>query len=426
MLRAAGIRADVALLRTGQYGDVAPALPGLGDFDHAIVYIPGERPLWIDPSARCAPAGYLPLLDQNRWAMLASPETRELVHTAQMDYKLNTGEQIIDLYPTEYGRGRIHVTVTCGGSCEEDLREDYASLGIKALRKKWKDYLKDQFHAQTSPRLEFSPPLDLTKPFRVTAEVPDARIGQFDEAAATISLRPEGLFQRLPGLFRGEQAEEDDGSAGRAGGSQSDERKGPLLLPEPHIRQLQYRIHLPAGFTPKALPASSLKQYGPATISQKYEMSGDDLIVATFRLDTGPGRFTAEEVEDLRQAIAELAKDENSPWEVKIGLENVAARDMAAGRVAEALAHARAELARPGTARDRADQHAHYSRLLLKAGLGEAARAEARRAVELAPHSAAAYANLARTLTLRPVGPPFPPRHGLGRRRGGLRQGLGA
>ena len=44
MLRAAGIRAEVALLRTGQYSDVAPSLPGLGDFDHAIVYVPGERP----------------------------------------------------------------------------------------------------------------------------------------------------------------------------------------------------------------------------------------------------------------------------------------------------------------------------------------------------------------------------------------------
>ena len=266
-----------------------------------------------------------------------------------MDYKINTSEQVFELFPLEYGRGRIRVTVTCGGSCEEDLREDYASLGIKALRKHWKDLLKDQFHAQASPRLEFSSPLDLAKPFRVTAEVPDARIGQFDEAAATITLQPDGLFQRLPGLFRGVEPDDDDSSAAMPADSPAGERKGPLLLPEPHIRQLQYRINLPAGFTPKALPESSLKQHGPATISQKYEMAGEDLIVATFRLDTGPGRFTAEEVEDLRQTIAELSKDENSPWEVKIGLENIAARDMEAGRAAEALARARKELARrPG------------------------------------------------------------------------------
>ena len=42
MLRAAGIKAHVALLRTGRYDDIAPNLPGLGDFDHAIVFVPGE------------------------------------------------------------------------------------------------------------------------------------------------------------------------------------------------------------------------------------------------------------------------------------------------------------------------------------------------------------------------------------------------
>ena len=145
--------------------------------------------------------------------MLAGPETRELIRTQRMDYKTNTGEQVFELYPMEYGKGRIRVTVACGGSCEEDLREDYATLGIKALRKRWKDYLKDQFHTQASPRLEYSPPLDLAKPFHVAAEVSDARIGQFDEAAATITLQPDGLFQRLPDLFRGVESEDDDRTA---------------------------------------------------------------------------------------------------------------------------------------------------------------------------------------------------------------------
>jgi len=406
MLRVAGIRAQVALLRSGRYDDVEPSLPGLGDFDHAIVYIPGDRPMWIDPSARCAPTGYLPLLDQDRWAMLAGPETRELIRTQRMDYQANTGEQVFDLFPLEYGKGRVHVTVTCGGTCEEELREDYASLGIKGLRKHWKEFFKDQFHVQTAPRLEFSSPLDLAKPFRVTAEAPDARIGQFDESTATIVLQPDGLFERLPGLLRGVDSEEDSSSGSHAGGSPPGERKGPMLLPEPHIRQLQFRVHLPAGFSPKTLPASSLKRHGPATISRKFEMSGDNVVVATFRLDTGPGRFTAEEVEDLRQAIAELAKDETTPWEVRIPLVDVAANHMAAGRATEALAHARAELARYA---DRADQHSHYARLLLKAGLGDAARAEARRAVELEPHSAAAYANLARTFTYDLLGRHFRP-----------------
>jgi hypothetical protein len=412
MLRAAGIKAQVALLRTGRYDDIVPNLPGLGDFDHAIVYIPDDRPaplgkpLWIDPSARCAPAGWLPLADQDRLALLASRETKDLVHTASMDYKDNRGDQVIEMFPSESGKGRVRVIVSCDGSYAEDLREDYATLGIKALRKRWKDYLKEQFHSHSSPRLEYSPPLDLTKPFRVTAEATDARIGQFEESSATLTLQPDPLFQRLPDLFRGIVPDDDDGDSERSTASPLGERKGPLLLPEPHRRQLQYRITLPAGFTVKALPESSVKHYGPATIGQYFAMQGDNVIVATFNLDTGSGRFTADQVDDLRQAIAELAKDEETPWEVKIALENIAAAKMAAGHVAEALAHARAEIARYA---DRSDQHASYSRLLLKAGLGDAARAEAQKAVELEPRSASAYANLARTLTYDLLGRQFRP-----------------
>ena len=428
MLRAAGIKAHVALLRTGRYDDIAPNLPGRGDFVGAIVYVPDDRPapigkpMWIDPSARCAPAGWLPVVDQDRLALLASRDTQDLVHTASMDYKINVGDQVIEMFPSENGKGRVRVTVSCGGSYAEDLREDYASLGIKALRKRWKDYLKDQFRSHASPRLEYSPPLDLTKPFRVVAEATDARIGQFDESSATLTLQPDPLFQRLPDLFRGIVSDDEDADSERATASSPEERKGPLLLPEPHRRQLQYRITLPAGFTVKALPESSIKRYGPATVSQHFEMLGDNVIVATFNLDTGPGRLTAEQVDDLRQAIAELAKDEETPWEVKIPLENIAAAQMAAGHVAEALAHSRADIARYA---DRSDQHAHYSRLLLKAGLGEAARAEAETAVEPAqptsqtavgaqgspaefgPGAAAAYANLAHTLTYDLLGRQF-------------------
>ncbi len=319
MLRVAGIPAQVALLRTGRYDDIAPNLPGLGDFDHAIVYVPGgasgkgDSPvladtktgtvpatpgqtgkpdvdaMWIDPSAQCAPAGWLPLTDQNRWALLAGHGTQWLVRTATMDYKDNASEQVIELFPTDNGKGRVRLAVSFSGSCADDAREDYASLGIKALRKKWKDYFKEQFHSRTSPRLEYSPPLDLTKPFHATAEVGDARIGQFDEAAATITIQPDALFQRLPELLRGIVTEDDDADGERTTASPLDERKGPLLLPEPHRRQLKYLITLPAGYNVKALPDSSVETYGPATIGQSFAMSGDDMIVATFTLDTGPG-----------------------------------------------------------------------------------------------------------------------------------------
>ena len=42
MLRTAGVPAYLALLRSGPGEDVDPDLPGLGNFTHAIVYVPGD------------------------------------------------------------------------------------------------------------------------------------------------------------------------------------------------------------------------------------------------------------------------------------------------------------------------------------------------------------------------------------------------
>ena len=47
MLRAVGLKASVALLDSGSGLDVDAALPGMGVFDHAIVYVDGNPPLWI-------------------------------------------------------------------------------------------------------------------------------------------------------------------------------------------------------------------------------------------------------------------------------------------------------------------------------------------------------------------------------------------
>ena len=75
ILRAAGIPAYVALLNAGSRMDVPADLPGMGLFDHAIVYVPGKPALWIDATDRYARLGQLPAGDQGRLALIARPET---------------------------------------------------------------------------------------------------------------------------------------------------------------------------------------------------------------------------------------------------------------------------------------------------------------------------------------------------------------
>ncbi len=82
MLRAAGVKANLALLSVGPGRDVDAALPGINMFDHAIVYVPaddaGSKPIWIDATAEYFAVGFLPYDDEGRRALVISPETTAL------------------------------------------------------------------------------------------------------------------------------------------------------------------------------------------------------------------------------------------------------------------------------------------------------------------------------------------------------------
>src|SRR5260370_7028968 len=82
MLRNAGIPANLALLDTGPGLDISPDLPGMGVFNHAIVYVSpaGADPeLWIDATARYSQVGTLPWDDYGRRALLISPSSDSLL-----------------------------------------------------------------------------------------------------------------------------------------------------------------------------------------------------------------------------------------------------------------------------------------------------------------------------------------------------------
>ena len=83
-LRASGIEAYLALLSAGDDQDVSAELPGLGMFNHAIVYVPGVnggKDLWIDATAEYTRVGTLPAQDSDRLALIIRPGTNALTRT---------------------------------------------------------------------------------------------------------------------------------------------------------------------------------------------------------------------------------------------------------------------------------------------------------------------------------------------------------
>src|SRR6185437_9447401 len=79
-----GIQAYVALLSTGPGVDVTADLPGMTQFNHAIVYVPADgaqKALWIDATAEFFQPGILPWQDSGRMALIIAPQTVGLTRT---------------------------------------------------------------------------------------------------------------------------------------------------------------------------------------------------------------------------------------------------------------------------------------------------------------------------------------------------------
>lgn len=73
LLRAAGIDADIALVRTKELGDIIAQPASVSVFDHAIVYVP-EFDLWLDGTAEFSRLRELPVDDQGVMALTVAAD----------------------------------------------------------------------------------------------------------------------------------------------------------------------------------------------------------------------------------------------------------------------------------------------------------------------------------------------------------------
>ncbi len=411
MLRAAGVPAHVALVQTGFLGgDVLPGLPALNAFDHAIVHVRGEPPLWIDPTAEYVPCGEVPVSLGGRLALVADASTESLVRlprsksarstfTNRFEFDLRNG-------PTTVVREELLAT----GPAAWTLRGSYASGTRRDLEKGWKDYGRSTYLSDDLKEFQYAPLEDLDAPFTVKAEIAGAVVPQRAEVDHELSvvLHLGALLDNVPYALTAvptapeEAAEADRPENEDEGGEKPQRRKHPLWIAEPHVARAEYVIHPPVGFAAEALPKSGTQRWGPATFSQQFEQAKDGSVRAVFQFDTGPGRLTADEVEEFRQAAAKVMPDGNrGAWHVEVPLVHRALLRLAEGRVREAVQEHQRTLERFP---QNVDERRRYAGTLCEAGLGAVARAQARQAVELDPKRAISHADLGRILVCDELG----------------------
>src|SRR5262249_38356939 len=146
----------------------------------------------------------------------------------------------------------------------------------------------------------------------------------------------------------------------------------------------------PALFKIVDMPSSSETQIGTGSLSRKYQKLADGSIEAVYVFDSGKRRLTPAELESYKTAVDDFR--ERGPEVLNFVLETN--ESVATGEISKAVTLLRSASAeKPNDAMI----HARFARVLLSAGLGGPALAEAQKAVELAPDSSAAWQVLAWT-----------------------------
>lgn len=388
LLRSLGHAAHVALLRVGRQEDLLPDVPALNAFDHAIVHVPGDPPLWIDPTAPLLRVGELPQGDKGRLALIASPSTTDLVRTPEPRSAENSVIRTRELVFASGDRGRVRQSNEYHGVYENEIRSHYADSKPEELRGELERNLKQQYGIDCLAEFKHGDPRDLTVPFQISYEAHGINHG-VNLPSFTFSLAPEWILEDIPWPLQQYQARQSSGDDDEP--EDRWERAAPFQIPRPFLKELRYRLSLPTGFVAPKLPDSFSRQFGPATISASFAAESENVVVATFRLDSGSGRFSPDEARALREFLGQLRHGRAGGWLADINLEHSAEQQIAQGRVREGLAEYRRLVAQHP-----ADMETRrlYVEALVSAGIGAAAREEARRTTEVDAKSAEAWYSL--------------------------------
>ena len=209
-LRSAGLKSYVALLSAGFDTDVDPNLPGLGVFNHAIVYVAADPPIWIDATSAETRVGDIPPADQGRLALIASKETGELLKTPESPAEVNRSVHIIEMHMSGFGPGEINEVLEAHGSSEARFRQLYDGSDDGKTKEELERYAKRDFLAKSVDQYAVTSRSDFSHQFRlqVTAKQAKRAFTVQDEAVAIVfpSLVLRDLpYPLSPGLFGTEQ-----------------------------------------------------------------------------------------------------------------------------------------------------------------------------------------------------------------------------
>ncbi len=293
MLRAAGIDAELALVRTRSLGNVADQPASVAVFDHAVAYVP-KFDLWLDGTAEYG-MRELPSEDQGALALTVnlngSAVLRHIPVSRAVD---NYTRRVIHAEIT--GQGVLHFsgsTLTRGQDAPEIRHE--MSIHERQL---------DLFRS------------DLAQVFP-SVHVESVSVHGADDLDGDVSVDFRGALdsfqhKRLALLRSSWMRRAYVADLALAGARTED-----LLLPPPWITEEEIHIALPAGAEVRALPADQNIATAFGSLELHYHKSEREVVVRS-RVEFAPTRVTAKDYPAFRQFCAQV--DRSFRNEITVGL----------------------------------------------------------------------------------------------------------
>lgn len=292
MLRASGIQAHIALLSINTV--LPPKSPGLGGFDHAVVYVPNDE-LWIDPTQDSYDIQNIPLSLQGKLALVVDRNTNDLVQIPFSTESDNSLVKRTEVYFRDAGAGRVEEERVIRGAMYETLASN-------------EDRIKDQGRKREKQLLGSI----VQETIDIQREDSEARTFHIFDDAKAYRMRPwgydesvnaEAMLSRLPFYLRQTLR---DPTAFSSENTEEDELKHIFIGPRFQLRR-EYVYHLPDYMTWTELP-DDLSLRGSAIDYQRTVETKDNSILVSFEIIVRSNRFPSETIQEESARFSEFRK----------------------------------------------------------------------------------------------------------------------
>ncbi len=276
LLRAAGIEAEIALVRTRSLGQVASAPASVALFDHAIVYVP-RYDLWLDGTAEYS-GRELPLEDQGAMALTVglqgNAQLRQIpMSSAHDNYTKRT------IYAQLSPEGVIHFsgsTLTRGEDAPELRRElavheQQLDLFRRGLAEVFPMIELDTVAVHGAHNLESDVSVDFQGALNAYEHKPVVRLSTTWMPRSYVAALAPGNTRSLD-----------------------------LLLPSPWTTEEEIHVALPAGAAVKELPRNQETSTSFGSVRLHYAKSGHEIVISS-HLEFDKARIASDEYQDFRQ-----------------------------------------------------------------------------------------------------------------------------